>query len=131
MSHPATTLKRGLSARQVTICLPHQPSPIIPIRIIDRLAFLLVVAKEWRWDYALRVTMALYQVLRKALTLLHNGIGLPASRLDESVEKPTLCAARNAANRSSRRAVVAATDVISASISWNGQSDRGAARHTV
>src|SRR4029077_2055383 len=31
---PAATSKRGLSERQVTICLPHQPRPIIPILII-------------------------------------------------------------------------------------------------
>ena len=34
MSQPATTLKRGLSARQTTICLPHHPNPIMPMRII-------------------------------------------------------------------------------------------------
>ena len=61
--------------------------------------------------------MPLYQVLRKDLTFRHSGSGVRPMRLGEPAERLTLCPARNAANRSSRCAVVLATDVISASIS--------------
>ena len=41
ISQPATTLKRGLAARHVTICLPHQPEATVirDLRIVHAVLF--------------------------------------------------------------------------------------------